>query len=50
MHDKRVGVEFQMSLKPMVWNRIISTAVFYAESRHAVLGTGDCALGRALVS
>ena len=25
-------------------------AVFYAESRHAVLRTGDCALGRALVS
>ena len=24
--------------------------VFYAESRHAVLRTGDCALGRALVS
>ena len=25
-------------------------AVFYAESRHVVLRTGDCALGRALVS
>ena len=28
----------------------LSLTVFYAESRHAVLRTGDCALGRALVS
>ena len=37
MRDKHVGVEFQMSLKPMVWNRIISMGkVFDAiiNSRH----------------
>ena len=39
MRDKHVGVKFQMSLKPMVWNRIISTGKLFDAMYTFVIAT-----------
>ena len=41
MRDKHVGVEFKMSLKPMVCNRIISTGKLFDAMYTFVIVTDD---------